>query len=99
MSIYHSNEPVSLGRALRAWIDQNGLRQRVDEARAVETWAHLAGPAILRVTDSVSVRNGVLTVRLTSAMWRHHLHQQREEWRQKLNAALGREVIDEVVFR
>ena len=99
MSMYHSNEPISLGRALRAWIDQHGLRQRVDEAQAIETWAHLAGPAILRVTAGVTARHGVLTVRLTSAMWRHHLHQQREEWRQKLNQALGREVIDEVVFR
>lgn len=99
MSIYHSDDAVPLGRALKAWIDENGLRQRVDEARAVEVWAHLVGPAILRVTDGVAVRHGVLTVRLTSAMWRHHLHQQREEWRQKLNARLGREVIDEVVFR
>jgi len=36
---------------------------------------------------------------MRSAAWRHTLHLQREDWRQRLNEHLGREVVREIVFR
>ncbi|MEM8560232.1 MAG: DUF721 domain-containing protein [Bacteroidota bacterium] len=94
-----AHTPQSLGSVLREVIDRMGARQRIDEVRAVEQWAHLAGATINGVTTKVWVREGVLFVHLTSAMWRHQLHLQRERWRERLNEQLGREVIREIVFR
>ncbi|MEM8599433.1 MAG: DUF721 domain-containing protein [Bacteroidota bacterium] len=94
-----SSSPQSLGAVLQSVIDRMGARQRIDEVRAVEQWAHLAGPTVNGVTSKVWVREGVLFVHLTSAMWRHQLHLQRERWRERLNQQLGREVIREIVFR
>lgn len=95
----YSNSPQSLGTVMRDLIDRLGYREKIDEVRAVETWAHLAGPQINAMTEKVWVRDGTLFVKIRSASWRHQLHLQRRAWCERLNAELEREVIGEIVFR
>jgi predicted nucleic acid-binding Zn ribbon protein len=97
MSYY--DRPKPLGLVLESLIDQLGYRQKIDEARAIETWAFLAGPQINAVTEKAWVAQGKLYVRITSAPWRHELHLQRSLWRDRLNQELGRTVVEEIVFR
>ena len=94
-----SSGPRPLGAVLNELIDRLGYRQPLEEARAVEAWPVLAGPAVAGVTEAVWMRNGQLFVKVKSAAWRHQLHLQRDGWRRRLNQHLGREVVDEVVFR
>ncbi|MCH8030756.1 MAG: DUF721 domain-containing protein [Bacteroidetes bacterium] len=96
---FYSNPPQRLGAVLGELIDRLGYRDKMDQARAVDAWPMLAGPAIEQVTESVWVRDGRLFVKIRSAAWRHQLHLQRESWRDRINEHLGREVVDEVVFR
>ena len=91
--------PRALGAVLREWIERMGYRQKLDEARAVEAWAEVAGPTIGAMTEAIWIRHGQLFVKVRSAAWRHQLHLQREGWRDRLNRHLGRTVVDEVVFR
>lgn len=93
------NNPQPLGSVLRDVIERFGYREKIDAARAVEAWPDLAGPTIAGVTESVWMKDGRLFVKVRSAAWRHQLHLQREGWRRRLNERLGREVVDEVVFR
>jgi predicted nucleic acid-binding Zn ribbon protein len=93
----HSAQPLS--RILADLVVRYGYQDRLDAARAVDAWPELAGPAIAKVTEQVWMRDGVLHVKLSSATWRHQLQFQREAWRDRLNAHLGREVVDEVAFR
>jgi predicted nucleic acid-binding Zn ribbon protein len=92
-------DPRPLGAVLKEVIARLGLGAHIEAARVVETWAALAGPQINRVTDAVWVREGTLYVKLTSAAWRHALHLQREQWRLQLNKALGKPLIQEIIFR
>ena len=98
-----TNSPQRLGSVLSDLFQQAGFRDRLDAARAVETWPALAGPAIAAVTAEVYMKDGVFVVRLLSAAWRHQLQFQREAWRERLNAFLvdagGRAVVREVSFR
>ena len=96
---FDSNPPRALGPILREWIERMGYRQKIDEARAVEAWAAVAGPVLGGVTERVWMKDGQLFVKVRSAAYRHQLHLQREAWRARLNAHVGREVVDEVVFR
>lgn len=96
---YFANSPQALGDVLRTLIDQLGYREGIDAARAVEAWPELAGPTVMGVTEKVWMRNGQLFVKVRSAAWRHQLHLQREGWRGRLNEHLGREVVDEIIFR
>ena len=95
----YSNSPQPLGAVMRELIDRLGFREKIDEARAVETWAHLAGPQINGMTERAWVRDGTLFVKIRSASWRHQLHLQRRAWCERLNAELERDVIQEIVFR
>ncbi|MEM1118114.1 MAG: DUF721 domain-containing protein [Bacteroidota bacterium] len=94
-----SNSPQRLGAVLSDLVERYGYRERFDAARAVEAWPALAGEAIAGVTEQVWMRDGVLHVKVRSAAWRHQLQFQRTAWRERLNAHLGGEVVDEVVFR
>lgn len=91
--------PERLGDVLERLIDRLGYRERMDAVRAVETWAHLAGPRINAQTDRVWVHERKLYVQIRSAAWRHQLHLQRRAWCERLNQEFGRPVVDEVVFR
>ena len=94
-----SNQPQRLGAVLADLVDRYGYRERIDAARAVEAWAVVVGEAIAGVTEQVWMRHGTLHVKVRSAAWRHQLQFQRQAWRERLNEHLGREVVDEVVFR
>lgn len=93
------NGPQPLNTVLDTVIDTLGIRREIDGARAIETWAALAGPQINGVTDTAWMRGGRLFVKITSAAWRHELHLNRFAWRDRLNAELGADVVEEIVFR
>ena len=93
------NQPQRLGAVLADLVDRYGYRERIDAARAVEAWPAVVGEAIAGVTEQVWMRHGTLHVKVRSAAWRHQLQFQRQAWRERLNEHLGREVVDEVVFR
>lgn len=93
------NQPVALTQLLSAYVVEQGLKPKMDAARAVEGWAMVAGPRICAQTESVRLRGDVLTVRITSAAWRHTLHMQRTAWRDRLNDHLGEAVVEAIEFR
>ncbi len=94
-----SDSPQSLGTVIQSVIDRLGLRQYINEARIIETWATLAGPQVNGVTSSVWLKGETLFVKIRSAAWRQELHLRRRDWRQRLNDDLGEELVKEIVFR
>lgn len=94
-----SHTPQPLGAVLGELFNQPRYRRKIDEARAVDAWAEVAVAGAVRATERAWIRDGVLTVKLRSSAWRHTLHLQREAWRERLNAHLGREIVREIVFR
>ena len=75
------------------------MSERLGQARVEETWRRVAGPQAARVTRRVRMSEGRLMVYLTDATWRHALHAQREDWRDRLNQALGEDLVSEIQFR
>lgn len=94
-----SEGPQPLGEVIQSVIDRLGLRQHINEARIIETWASLAGPQVNGVTSSVWLKGRTLFVKIRSSAWRQELHLRRREWRQRLNDELGKELVEEIVFR
>lgn len=89
----------TLGDALGDLINQMGIKQKLDEAKAIEAWYQIAGPTINEVTDSVWVERKKLLVKVSSSVWRQELHLQRAAWLKRLNEAAGSNVVHEIVFR
>ena len=62
-------------------------------------WPQIVGNGINRYTISRSVTGGVMTVRLSSASLANELMLIRASIIQRINEALGREIIHEIIFK
>src|SRR5215470_7331474 len=75
--------------------------QRIDPERRVElfrVWASEVGAAVAARAQPQAFRDGVLSVRVSSASWMQELQFAKEEIRTRLNQRLGTELVRDVYF-
>ena len=76
------------------------LSSRTQRVKAFAAWSRAAGPAFGRCSQPVSLRDGEMTVEVSSSAHFHELKNfEGEAIRHRANAELGRELIHRVVFR
>jgi predicted nucleic acid-binding Zn ribbon protein len=75
------------------------MEKTLEEYGAVTSWSEVVGEQIAKVTKAQHMENGVLFVSVSTAPWRAELSMKRLEIMQKINAALGRNVVKEIRFR
>jgi predicted nucleic acid-binding Zn ribbon protein len=91
--------PQRIGEVLDGLIEDLGIERRLDEARAVDAWHEVVGPKASSLTDSVWLKGGRLFVHVNSAVWRTELHRSRTLWKDRINAHLGKPLVEEIIFR
>ena len=84
---------------MKELVEDLGSETRLAEGSIIAAWQDISGRQILTATESVWLEKRKLFVKLNSASWRQELHLQRSAWRDRLNQELGRDAIDEIVFR
>ncbi len=89
----------SVGEIIDNFLKQERLDTRLDEHRAVALWPEVVGPGINRYTVNRTVKNGVMTVVLSSASLRNEMMLSRSALMRRINDMLGGEVIKEIIFR
>jgi predicted nucleic acid-binding Zn ribbon protein len=71
----------------------DGVLERSEPAtllgRAQGVWGEVAGPGLVRVSQPVSERDGVLTIACESAVWAHELELLGPDLLTRMNEALG----------
>ena len=75
--------------------------QRIDPERRLElfrVWAAEVGSAVAARAQPAAFRDGVLSVRVSSAAWMQELQFAKEEIRTRLNQRLGSEIVRDVYF-
>ena len=92
-------EAKNVGQIINDLLQKEHLDVALDEHRASAMWPQIVGDGINRYTISRSVRNGVMTVRLSSASLANELMLIRANIIQRINEALGREIIHEIIFK
>lgn len=92
-------KPRPLGDIMKELIETLGSSSRFGEAAIVAAWQDVSGPQVRQVTESVWLEDRKLFVKLSSASWRQELHLQRRAWCDRLNREVGKNVVDEIVFR
>lgn len=94
------SRPVRIGELWSGFVDENPLRmRRLCEARIPEVWRESVGEAICSLTSSLSVRNGILYVKITSSVARHDIFMRRSAIMNDLNMRLGMNVISGIVVK
>ena len=76
-----------------------GITRKLREYDVITLWRTIVGDQIARVAVAERVENRVLFVAVSSAPWRAELSMRRQEILEKINTAVGRQVIREIRFR
>ncbi|MBR4829045.1 MAG: DUF721 domain-containing protein [Muribaculaceae bacterium] len=92
-------EAKNIGQIINELLKQENLDVELDEHRASALWPQIVGDGINRYTIRRYVKNGVMTVHLSSASLANELTLKRALIIQRINEALGREIIREIIFK
>jgi predicted nucleic acid-binding Zn ribbon protein len=92
-------EAQQIGEIIKNFIKQENLEGAMNEQKASFVWPEVVGYGINRYTISRSVKNGVMTVRLSSATLRNELMMSRSLLVQRINEAVGAPVLTDIIFK
>ena len=88
------------GDLLPALMQKLGLKERLHEAEVIEAWAQVVGAFIAAHSAPVSLRDGVLYVRVLQPALHYQLEQiSKTEIVRKLKQRFGGKVIRDIRFR
>lgn len=88
------------GDLLPALMQKLGLKERLQESEVMEAWAQVVGPFISAHSAPVSLREGVVHVRVLQPALHYQLEQiSKAEILRKLKRRFGAKVVRDVRFR
>ena len=91
--------PQSVAEIISNLLRKENLEQQWDEHRVLNIWPEIVGPGINRYTVNRTISNGVLTVWLSSAPLRNELMLSRSLLAKRINQAVGKDIIRDIIFR
>ncbi|HZK61164.1 MAG TPA: DUF721 domain-containing protein [Anaerovoracaceae bacterium] len=93
------SKTISLAEALKDYISEMNLGEKLSEVGVINSWEEIVGKAISSRTSKIYIKDHILYVHLNSSVVRNELLMLRETLREKLNEKAGSEVIKDIVFR
>lgn len=91
-------EVKSLKDVILFALRKQGLETPLLQRRLLEAWPNVAGNVIASYTRNVYIRNQTLFVALANPALRADLSMMRQQYVQRLNAAVGSQVICDIRF-
>ncbi len=92
-------EAKNIGQIINDLLKKENLDVALDEHRACALWPQIVGDGINRYTIKRYVNNGVMTVHLSSASLANELMLNRDRIIVRINEALSRDIIHEIIFK
>ncbi len=92
-----SNEQ-SIGEVIKEFLKTYHLNKKIDDTRIIHSWEGVVGKMIARHTKNLSIRNGILFVKLDSPALKHELSFARGKIILALNKEAGTEVVKDIRF-
>lgn len=92
-------ENISIGDALKEFIQTNRLEKGLDGVNAKMAWKKMMGVAISKYTTDVRLDGDTLHVQLSSSVLREELSYGKEKIIKLLNEELGKDLIKKLVLR
>ena len=89
----------SLGDAIREFIHENKLEERIYEVKIIEDWKKIMGHNIAVYTQSLALKNGKLTIYLTSSVLRNELQMNKQKLIIIINSYFGQSVVKEIILK
>lgn len=92
-------QPLSLNTALNEFVSSMGITKKLREYNVLTSWEMIVGEQIAKVATPQRIDNRILLVAVASAPWRAELSMRRREIIEKINAAVGKRVVQDIRFR
>lgn len=90
----------NIGDVLQQFLNENqALKQRIAESRAIKGWTAILGNAVTSYTTSIYFRNGILYVNLSSSVLRSELILAKDKLITTLNDYAGMRIINDIIIR
>jgi predicted nucleic acid-binding Zn ribbon protein len=93
------SKTISLAEAVKDYIREMNLGDKLSEAGVINSWEETVGKAISSRTTKIYIRDHILYVHLNSSVVRNELLMLREALREKLNQKAGSEVVKDIILR
>ena len=92
-------EARNIGQIITDLLKKENLDVALDEHRASALWPQIVGDGINRYTIKRYVKDSVMTVHLYSASLKGELMLNRATIIARINEAMGRDIISEIIFK
>ena len=99
MSRFSRNKPKPLSELLKHFLEEYPHKDKLKRGMILSIWAKAVGEAIAEKTEKIYFKNGKLVIHVKDPAWRHEIHMQRYQIRQKLNREVEDEIVEEIVVR
>ncbi len=88
-----------MAEALQQFLRKSRMKGNMQALQITDVWEQIMGSTVARYTDSIQIVNHTLFISTRVAPLRNELVYQKEKIIQRVNEALGEQVISEVVIR
>ena len=89
----------SIGDALDKFLEQSRLRGSIQALQIGDVWEDIMGKTIARYTEEIRIINDTLFITTHVAPLKQELIFQKEKIKLRVNEALGKKVIKEIVVK
>jgi predicted nucleic acid-binding Zn ribbon protein len=89
----------SMQEALQDFLRKSKLKGGIQALQIGDVWEQLMGKTIAKYTDKIEIIQGTLFISTQVAPLKNELLYQKDQIKQRVNEALGDQVIKEVVIR
>jgi len=89
----------SIGQALQKFLDESRIKGSIQALQIEDVWEEIMGKTIARYTDELKIINQTLFITTHVAPLKHELIFQKEKIKLRVNEALGKNVIKEIVVK
>jgi predicted nucleic acid-binding Zn ribbon protein len=89
----------SLGDALKKFLNQSQIKGSIQALQIEEVWEQIMGKTVARYTDKIEIHGTTLYIQTNVAPLKQELLYKKEKIKERVNEALGENLIREVVIR
>lgn len=90
---------VKLNSVMPAALKEFGLDKKARSYAVITGWAEIVGEKVAEVTVPEKIDRGVLTVKVTSPVWKYELTMRKQEILQKIAKEFGPYEVKEIIWK
>lgn len=87
---------MSLGEAMEAFLQDNGLKEKALVQRAISEWIEIVGKSVAEHTGKLWFAKGVFYIEVKHPAWKQELGMGKTKLKELVNRHLGAELVKEI---